>query len=162
MQGPVPGPVLTCHKSCPCPLVSARACRQTKRVSSSEGTSLQYSHDRQLPLKFGCLPCAVGKQPSIPMINHGRKWTLRWRWWWTQQIRLPAICQAPCASTVGSKRRPWICTPSIGCLLYRCTSPPFRGNWSQLFSNKQMKNYLIKKIPWLQNKRIEYQLRDGI
>ena len=43
-------------------------------------TSLQYSMDGQLPQKVGCLPCAVGKQPSIPRIIHGRKWTLR-RWW---------------------------------------------------------------------------------
>ena len=27
-------------------------------------------------LKVGCLPYAAGKQPSIHMINHGRKWTL--------------------------------------------------------------------------------------
>ena len=33
---------------------------------------------RQLPLKVGCLPwCAVGKQPSMPMISRGGKWTLR-------------------------------------------------------------------------------------
>ena len=24
----------------------------------------------------GCLPCAVGQQPSMPLINLGRKWTL--------------------------------------------------------------------------------------
>ena len=27
-------------------------------------------------LNAGCLPYAVGKQPSIPLINHGRTWTL--------------------------------------------------------------------------------------
>ena len=27
--------------------------------------------------KDDCLPYAVGKQPSIPSINLGRKWTLR-------------------------------------------------------------------------------------
>ena len=27
-------------------------------------------------LKVDCLPNAVGKQPSIPLINLGRKWTL--------------------------------------------------------------------------------------
>ena len=27
-----------------------------------------------------CLPYAVGKQPSIPLINLGRKWMLKW-WW---------------------------------------------------------------------------------
>ena len=35
---------------------------------------------RQLPyqtLKVGCLPHAVGKQPSIPLINLGRKWLLK-------------------------------------------------------------------------------------
>ena len=34
-------------------------------------------------LKVDCLPNAVGKQPSIPLNNLGRKWTLnRWWWWW--------------------------------------------------------------------------------
>ena len=33
-------------------------------------------------LKVGCLPDAVGKQPSIPLINLGRTWTLNWWWWW--------------------------------------------------------------------------------
>ena len=33
-------------------------------------------------LKVGCLPYAVGKQLSIPLINLGRTWTLNWRWWW--------------------------------------------------------------------------------
>ena len=33
-------------------------------------------------LKIDCLPNAVGKQPSIPLIYLGRKWTLNWWWWW--------------------------------------------------------------------------------
>ena len=33
-------------------------------------------------LKVDCLPKAVGKQPSIPLIHLGRKWTLNWWWWW--------------------------------------------------------------------------------
>ena len=34
-------------------------------------------------LKVDRLPNAVGKQPSIPLIYLGRKWTLnRWWWWW--------------------------------------------------------------------------------
>ena len=32
-------------------------------------------------LKVDCRPIAVGKQPSIPLIYLGRKWTLNW-WWW--------------------------------------------------------------------------------
>ena len=32
--------------------------------------------------KDDCLPKAVGKQPSIPLIYLGRKWTLNWWWWW--------------------------------------------------------------------------------
>ena len=28
-------------------------------------------------LKVNCLPNAVGKQPSIPLNNLGRKWTLK-------------------------------------------------------------------------------------
>ena len=90
-----------------------------------------------------------------------------WWWWWIQQIRLPAICQAPCASTFGSKRRPWICKPSICCLLSHCTSPLFRGNWSQLRSNEQTENYSIWNIPRSQNtysemenkSRNEYEVR---
>ena len=30
----------------------------------------------EMPLKIGCLPYAGEKQPSIPLINLGRKWTL--------------------------------------------------------------------------------------
>ena len=33
-------------------------------------------------LKVDCLPNAVGKQPSIPLIYLGGKWTLNWWWWW--------------------------------------------------------------------------------
>ena len=33
-------------------------------------------------VKVDCLPNAVGKQPSIPLIYLGRKWTLNWWWWW--------------------------------------------------------------------------------
>ena len=33
-------------------------------------------------LKVDCLPNAVGKQPSMPLIDLGRKWTLSWWWWW--------------------------------------------------------------------------------
>ena len=33
-------------------------------------------------LKVDCLPDAVGKQPSIPLIYLERKWTLNWWWWW--------------------------------------------------------------------------------
>ena len=37
-------------------------------------------------LKVDCLPNAVGKQPSIPLIYLGRKWTLNWWWWWWLKI----------------------------------------------------------------------------
>ena len=33
-------------------------------------------------LEVGYLPYTVGKQPSIALINRGRKWTLNW-WWWS-------------------------------------------------------------------------------
>ena len=33
-------------------------------------------------LKVDCLHDAVGKQPLVPLINFGRKWTLNWWWWW--------------------------------------------------------------------------------
>ena len=36
-------------------------------------------------LTVGCLPYAVGKQPSIPLINLGRTWTLKW-WWCCERI----------------------------------------------------------------------------
>ena len=34
-------------------------------------------------IEHRCLPNAVGKQPSIPLINLGRKWMLNWWWWWS-------------------------------------------------------------------------------
>ena len=53
-------------------------------------------------LKVDCLPNAVGKQPSIPLIYLGRKWTLnRWWWWWwcfdTEKLRSKPKrgCEAP-------------------------------------------------------------------
>ena len=47
------------------------------------------SMDRELPLKVGCLlPCAVVKQPSIPMIIHGRKWMSRWYDEWKREIKM--------------------------------------------------------------------------
>ena len=39
-------------------------------------------------LKVGCLPYAVGKQPSIPLIDLGRTWTLNWWWWWCHWIKV--------------------------------------------------------------------------
>ena len=36
-------------------------------------------------LKVGCVPYAVGKQPSMPLINLGRKWLLKW-WWYNQFV----------------------------------------------------------------------------
>ena len=45
-------------------------------------------------LKVGCLPYAVGKQPSIPLIDLRRTWTLNWWWWWWwwRTISLPRWC----------------------------------------------------------------------
>ena len=40
-------------------------------------------------LKVDCLPNAVGKQPSIPLINLGRTWTLNWWWWWWPSLLIP-------------------------------------------------------------------------
>ena len=42
-------------------------------------------------LKVGCLPYSVGRQPSIPLINLGRTWTLNWGWWWLL-ILLAVFC----------------------------------------------------------------------
>ena len=39
-------------------------------------------HQVTKSLKDGCLPCAVGKQPFIPLISLGKTWTLNWWWWW--------------------------------------------------------------------------------
>ena len=39
--------------------------------------SLWLKEKSQVSLKVGCLPYAVGKQRSIPLINFGRKWTLK-------------------------------------------------------------------------------------
>ena len=33
-------------------------------------------------LKVDCVHNAVGKQPSIPLIDLWRKWMLNWWWWW--------------------------------------------------------------------------------
>ena len=44
--------------------------------------SLWLNKRSQMLLKVDCLPNAVGKQPSIPLIDLGRKWTLSWWWWW--------------------------------------------------------------------------------
>ena len=35
-----------------------------------------------MSLKVGCLSYTVRKQPSIPLIDLERKWTLTWWWWW--------------------------------------------------------------------------------
>ena len=43
---------------------------------------LSSSGGPKMLLKVDCLPNAVGKQPSIPLIYLGSKWTLNWWWWW--------------------------------------------------------------------------------
>ena len=46
-----------------------------------------------------CLPNAVGKQPSIPLIYLGRKWTLNWWWWWWWWwVEIPSDFPFPCVS----------------------------------------------------------------
>ena len=52
-------------------------------------------------LKVDCLPNAVGKQPSIPLIYLGRKWTLNWWWWWWWW--LPGIEFTTCSVPSGSR-----------------------------------------------------------
>ena len=41
----------------------------------------------EVSLEIGCLPCAVGKQSSMPLINLERKWMLGWWWWWSVQTQ---------------------------------------------------------------------------
>ena len=51
-------------------------------------------------LKVDCLPNAVGKQPSIPLIYLGRKWTLNWWWWWWWWVYVYITCSFFCSSMV--------------------------------------------------------------
>ena len=44
----------------------------------------------EVSLKVGCLPYAVGKQPSIPMNYRGRKWVLRW--WCELYVLIMMFC----------------------------------------------------------------------
>ena len=47
-------------------------------------------------LKVDRLPNAVGKQPSMPLIYLGRKWTLNWWWWWwwwCALIKVKYLCE---------------------------------------------------------------------
>ena len=43
-------------------------------------------------LKVDCRPIAVGKQPSIPLIYLGWKWTLNWWWWLVVKLWLQKHC----------------------------------------------------------------------
>ena len=80
-------------------------------------------------LKVDCLPNAVGKQPSIPLIYLGRKWTLNWWWWWWQymcQIQSARLLLPLCNKNFTG----WNFLPvsfKLGVLVYRCmhglTSP---------------------------------------
>ena len=51
--------------------------------------SLRLNEKPRVSLKIGCLPNAVGKQLSVPLIDLGRKWILSW--WWQYFIRA-SIC----------------------------------------------------------------------
>ena len=59
----------------------------TKRDFLEMEASLWLNERSQNVAKGGLSTCweaavAVRKQPSIPLINLGRKWTLSWWWWW--------------------------------------------------------------------------------
>ena len=54
----------------------------TKQDFLEMEASLWLNGKSQMLLKVDCLPNAVGKQPSMPLIYFGRKWTLNWWWWW--------------------------------------------------------------------------------
>ena len=54
----------------------------TKRDFSKWKRHYDLTGGPKMLLKVDCLPNAVGKQPSIPLIYLGRKWTLNWWWWW--------------------------------------------------------------------------------
>ena len=60
-------------------------------------------------LKVDCLPYAVGKQPSIPLIYLGRKWTLNW-WWWSEYFERYAPTTQVCLElqTVIVKWNVWV------------------------------------------------------
>ena len=61
-------------------LVGVRKCIPPPKTCSNIPMDRQLHIVTKL-LKVGCLPYAVGKQPSIPLINLERTWTLNW-WWW--------------------------------------------------------------------------------
>ena len=48
----------------------------TKKIDLKMEASLLLFQKFRVSLKVGCLPYAVGKQPSIPLINPGTIWTL--------------------------------------------------------------------------------------
>ena len=54
----------------------------TKRDFSKWKRHYDWTGGPKMWLTVDCLPNAVGKQPSIPLIYLGRKWTLNWWWWW--------------------------------------------------------------------------------
>ena len=58
-------------------------------------------------LKVDCLPNAVGKQPSIPLIYLGRKWTLNWWWWWWFRISKLESFQAMIKAVLISSASIW-------------------------------------------------------
>ena len=48
------------------------------RFSRNGSITMTKPGDPKMLLKVDCLPNAFGKQPSIPLIDLGRKWTLSW------------------------------------------------------------------------------------
>ena len=61
----------------------------TKQDFLNMEASLRLNKKPRVSLKIGCLPNAVGKQPSLPLIDLGRKWILSW--WWQYFFRA-SIC----------------------------------------------------------------------
>ena len=62
-------------------LLRVEVCRAMSDKNMTRFRTFQRHLMKKALLHAGYLPYAVGKQPSIPLINLGRKWTLKW-WWW--------------------------------------------------------------------------------
>ena len=83
-------------------------------------------------LKVDCLPNAVGKQPSIPLIYLGRKWTLNWWWWWWWSVIIVWVGAtmshfAKCNTNLKVRAMSRICLPKQMCFQLFCKSIQMGG-----------------------------------
>ena len=91
-------------------------------------------------LKVDCLPNAVGKQPSIPLIYLGRKWTLNWWWWWWWWWWVEFVGEARTEDakhpSIQDEARDRVCDNSR-CLMLR--GPQHAGSWTTISRTTALK-----------------------